>query len=127
MVQVSAIAEELMKTEYDVVRIIFNKFQSAISFKPTIATVLSPDALEKEVEAGGKLDQYETEGPDRAEMLQDLAEFQLAVVSHSPPLNPLSYQLWVTMALCRHLAVSCSWHSIKAALCPCTHKATGPF
>lgn len=78
--QVSAIAEELMKTEYDVVRIIFNRFQSAISFKPTIATVLSPDALEKEVEAGGKLDQYETEGPDRAEMLQDLAEFQLAVV-----------------------------------------------
>ena len=70
-----------MKTEYDVVRIIFNRFQSAISFKPTIATVLSPDALEKEVEAGGKLDQYETEGPDRAEMLQDLAEFQLAVVS----------------------------------------------
>ncbi len=85
MVQVSAIAEELMKTEYDVVRIIFNKFQSAISFKPTIATVLSPDALEKEVEAGGKLDQYETEGPDRAEMLQDLAEFQLAVVSYFSP------------------------------------------
>lgn len=70
-----------MKTEYDAVRIIFNRFQSAIAFKPTIATVLSPDALEKEVEAGGKLDQYETEGPDRAEMLQDLAEFQLAVVS----------------------------------------------
>ena len=77
----SAIAEELLKTEYDVVRIIFNRFQSAISFKPTIATVLSPDALEKEVEAGGNLDQYETEGPDRAEMLQDLAEFQLAAVS----------------------------------------------
>ena len=84
-VQVSAIAEELLKREYDVVRIIFNRFQSAIAFKPTIATVLSPDALEKEVEAGGKLDQYETEGPDRAEMLQDLAEFQLAVVSFLAP------------------------------------------
>lgn len=82
--QVSAIAEQLMKTEYDVVRIIFNRFSSAISFKPTIATVLSPDALEKEIEAGGKLDQYETEGPDRAEMLQDLAEFQLAAVSPIP-------------------------------------------
>jgi hypothetical protein len=82
---VSAIAEELLKTEYDVVRIIFNRFQSAISFKPTIATVLSPDALEKEVEAGGSLDQYETEGPDRAEMLQDLAEFQLAAVSGCCP------------------------------------------
>ena len=50
----SAIADDLLKTEYDVVRIIFNRFTSAISFKPTVATVLSPDALEKEVEAGGK-------------------------------------------------------------------------
>ena len=38
-------------------------------------------ALEKSVEAGGALDQYEIEGPDRAELLQDLAEFQLAAVS----------------------------------------------
>ena len=38
--QVSAIAEELLKTEYDAVRIIYNRFYSAISFKPTIATVL---------------------------------------------------------------------------------------
>lgn len=76
--QVSAIAEELMKTEYDAARIIFNRFSSAISFKPTVATVLSPDALEKEVESGGKLDVYEMEGPDRGELLQDLAEFQLA-------------------------------------------------
>lgn len=38
-------------------------------------------ALEKNVEAGGALDQYEIEGPDRPELLQDLAEFQLAAVS----------------------------------------------
>ena len=38
--QVSAISEELLKTEYDAVRIIYNRFYSAISFKPTIATVL---------------------------------------------------------------------------------------
>ena len=38
--QVSAIAEELLKTEYDAVRIIYNRFYSAISLKPTIATVL---------------------------------------------------------------------------------------
>ena len=41
---------------------------------------LSRQALEKEVESGGSLDQYETEGPDRAEMLTNLAEFQLAGV-----------------------------------------------
>lgn len=41
--QVCSVAEEILKTEYDAVRVIFNKFQSAISYKPTIATVLSPD------------------------------------------------------------------------------------
>jgi len=32
-----------MKTEYDAARLIYNRFKSAISYKPTIATVLSPD------------------------------------------------------------------------------------
>lgn len=73
-----AVAEEILKTEYDVSRILFNRFVSAIAQKPTIATILSPNALEKEAEAGGAIDQYEIEGPDRAELLHDLAEFQLA-------------------------------------------------
>lgn len=38
-------------------------------------------ALEKSVETGGKLDTYEIEGPDRPELLQDIAEFNLALVS----------------------------------------------
>ena len=42
-VQACYLAEEVLKTEYDAARIIFNRFQSAIAFKPTIATVLSPD------------------------------------------------------------------------------------
>ena len=79
----SAVAEEVLKSEYDVVRIIFNRFVSAIAQKPTLATVLSPMALEKEAEAGGAIDQYEIEGPDRAELLQDLAEFQLATTLFS--------------------------------------------
>ena len=37
-------------------------------------------ALEKNAEAGGSLDKYEIEGPDRPELLQDLGEFQLATV-----------------------------------------------
>lgn len=57
-------------------------------------------ALEKSVEAGGALDQYEIEGPDRAELLQDLAEFQLAAVSAVLPCcctHPLRFwPLWVT-------------------------------
>lgn len=85
--QVSAIAEEILKTEYDVVRIVFNRFVSAISQKPTIATVLSPDALEREAEAGGAIDRYEIEGPDRPELLQDLAEFQLATMLYTSMLE----------------------------------------
>lgn len=73
-----ALGEDVLKTEYDAARIIFNRFHSAISFRPTIMTVLSPDALEKSAEAGSALDKYEIEGPDRAELLQDLGEFQLA-------------------------------------------------
>lgn len=34
---------QLLKTEYDTTRILYNRFVSAISQKPTIATVLSPD------------------------------------------------------------------------------------
>lgn len=34
---------QLLKTEYDTVRLLYNRFVSAISQKPTIATVLSPD------------------------------------------------------------------------------------
>jgi hypothetical protein len=49
-------------------------------FKPTLGLMSFCKALEKEIEAGGALDSYEVEGPDRAEFVQDLAEFQLAVV-----------------------------------------------
>ena len=52
-------------------------------------------ALEKSVEAGGALEQYEIEGPDRAELLQDLAEFQLAAVSI---LLPKQHSLFVALS-----------------------------
>lgn len=85
--QACSIAEEVLKTEYDVVRIVFNRFVSAIAQKPTIATILSPNTLEKEAEAGGSLDKYEIEGPGRAELLQNLAEFQLATAMYSAMLE----------------------------------------
>ena len=42
---------------------------------------LSFQALEKTAAEGAPIEQYEIEGPDRAELLMDLAEFQLATVS----------------------------------------------
>jgi F-type H+-transporting ATPase subunit gamma len=78
MLQSSSLAEEILKTDYDSVRLLYNTFKSAISFKPTISTILSPETLEKSDKIADKFDEYELEGPDRAELLQDLAEFQLA-------------------------------------------------
>lgn len=74
----SLVAEEMLKTEADATRIIFNKFQSAISFVPTIATSLSAAAMEKKAGESGMLDEYEFEEDDRTETMTNLAEFQLA-------------------------------------------------
>jgi F-type H+-transporting ATPase subunit gamma len=41
--QASLLAEEVLKTNPDAIRVIYNKFKSAISYKPTIATVLSAE------------------------------------------------------------------------------------
>ncbi|KAM1036149.1 hypothetical protein ACFX13_039937 [Malus domestica] len=84
--QVSVIADDILKNvEFDALRIIFNKFQSVVSFLPTVSTVLSPEIVERESEAGGKLgdlDSYEIEGGEtKSEILQNLAEFQFSCVS----------------------------------------------
>ncbi|XP_010259911.1 PREDICTED: ATP synthase subunit gamma, mitochondrial-like [Nelumbo nucifera] len=83
--QVSVLADDILKNvEYDVLRIVFNKFHSVVSFVPTVATVLSPEVVEREAEAGGKLgdlDSYEIEGGEtKGEILQNLAEFQFSCV-----------------------------------------------
>ncbi|XP_009595028.1 ATP synthase subunit gamma, mitochondrial [Nicotiana tabacum] len=83
--QVSVIADDILKNvEFDALRIIYNKFQSVVAFLPTMSTVLSPEVVEREAEAGGKLgelDSYEVEGAEtKAEVLQNLAEFQFSCV-----------------------------------------------
>lgn len=88
--QASLIAEEVLAGRADAVRVLFNKFHSAISFKPTMATVLSADAIERQLagEQGSKLDVYELEvANERADALQDLAEFQLAATLYNAMLE----------------------------------------
>lgn len=41
--QASLLAEEVLKSNPDAIRVIYNKFKTAISYKPTIATVLSAE------------------------------------------------------------------------------------
>jgi len=74
----SAIAEEMLQKNYSSCRIVFNRFKSAISFQPTVATVLSQESIEADPALVEKFDEYELEGPDRSEFLQDLSEFNLA-------------------------------------------------
>ncbi|GMY15519.1 ATP synthase subunit gamma, mitochondrial [Fagus crenata] len=83
--QVSVLAVDILKNvEYDALRIVFNKFHSVVQFLPTTATVLSPEIVEREAESGGKLgalDSYEIEGGEtKAEVLQNLAEYQFSCV-----------------------------------------------
>jgi len=39
------IADDILKIDFDAARIVFNRFVSAISFKPTITTVVPPDVI----------------------------------------------------------------------------------
>ncbi|CAL9135190.1 unnamed protein product [Musa textilis] len=103
--QVSVLADDILKNvEYDALRIIYNKFQSVVSFLPTVSTILSPETVEKESEAGGKLgslDSYEIEGGDtKAEVLQNLAEFQFSCVRLLTYTPLLAYALICFSAVC---------------------------
>ncbi|KAK7354227.1 hypothetical protein VNO80_19686 [Phaseolus coccineus] len=90
--QVSVLADDILKNvEYDALRIVFNKFQSVVSFLPTVSTVLSPEVIEREAESGGtlgELDSYEIEGGEsKSEILQNLSEFQFSCVMYNAVLE----------------------------------------
>uniref|UniRef100_A0A7N1A614 ATP synthase subunit gamma n=1 Tax=Kalanchoe fedtschenkoi TaxID=63787 RepID=A0A7N1A614_KALFE len=83
--QVSVLADDILKNvEYDALKIVFNKFQSVVSFIPTMATILSPEVAENEAQAGGKLaafDSYELDDDAyKSEILPNLVEFQFSCV-----------------------------------------------
>ncbi|OEL20439.1 ATP synthase subunit gamma, mitochondrial [Dichanthelium oligosanthes] len=101
--QIAVLADDILKNvEYDALRVIFNKFHSVISFKPTVVTILSPEVAEKESEAGGKigdLDSYEIEGGEtKSEILQNLAEFQFSCVLYNGALENACSELGARMS-----------------------------
>lgn len=90
----SMVADSLLRGGYDKLQVIYNRFQSVISFKPTVATLLSPAVLEASADEGGlAIDTYETEGPDRSEFLLDLSEFQLAATLYNAMLENSTSEL----------------------------------
>jgi F-type H+-transporting ATPase subunit gamma len=99
--QVAMIADEIIKNnEYDVIKLVYNKFNSAVSFLPTVATLLSPEMLAGEEEQKiGNLESYETEGSEtQGEVLQNLAEFQLASVLYNALLENATSEMGARMS-----------------------------
>ncbi|KAL8547071.1 hypothetical protein ACS0TY_006700 [Phlomoides rotata] len=101
--QVAVLADDILKNvEYDALRIVYNKFQSVVSFIPTISTILSPEVVEKEAEAGGtlgELDSYEIEGAEtKSEVLQNLTEFQFSCVMFNAVLENACSELGARMS-----------------------------
>ena len=85
---VCGIADAIMSKNAPKTHLIYNRFQSAIAFKPTVATILSNDELEKVAEEGvNAFDTYEIEGPDRSEFLLDLAEFKMGAALYNAMLE----------------------------------------
>ncbi|KAF2567289.1 hypothetical protein F2Q68_00024601 [Brassica cretica] len=78
------------------------KFHSVVAFLPTVATVLSPEIIEKESEVGGKLgelDSYEIEGGEtKGEILQNLAEFQFSCVMFNAVLENACSEMGARMS-----------------------------
>ncbi|KAI5021420.1 hypothetical protein ZWY2020_058150 [Hordeum vulgare] len=69
---------------------------------PTLATILSPEVMEKESESGGKvgeLDSYEIEGGEtKSEILQNLTEFQFSCVMYNAVLENACSELGARMS-----------------------------
>ena len=99
--QCSMIADEIMKNnEYDAIQLVFNKFQSVVSFMPTVATLLSPETLAgEEGQKLGNLEEYEVEGSEtQGEVLQNLAEFQFASVLYNAMLENATSEMGARMS-----------------------------
>ncbi|KAG6494046.1 hypothetical protein ZIOFF_049064 [Zingiber officinale] len=101
--QISVLADDILKNvEYDALRIVYNKFQSVMSFLPSVSTILSPETAEKESEAGGilgELDSYEIEGGEtKAEILQNLAEFQFSCLLYNAAMENACSELGARMS-----------------------------
>lgn len=88
----SAIADEVLKTEFDVARVVFNRFGSVMSFEPTIATVLSPEGVEKFADIA-RLDQYEVDEDEREELMANFSEFQVAAQMYNSLLENASSEM----------------------------------
>eukprot|EP00850_Spirogloea_muscicola_P021350 SM000245S08189 [mRNA] locus=s245:57896:60344:- [translate_table: standard] len=94
--QTCMIADEILKNvEYDAIRIVYNHFNTVVSYSPSVSTVLAPEVYLQSKEADGslgELDAYEIEGAEEGgsgqqETLANLSEFHFASLLYNASLE----------------------------------------
>ncbi|KAG0557237.1 hypothetical protein KC19_11G112500 [Ceratodon purpureus] len=99
--QCAMISDEIVKNnKYDVLHMVFNKFESAVSFLPTVATIFSTDMFTTEEGLKVcKMDDYEMEGDDsQSDVMMNLAEFQMAAVLYNGMLENATSEMGARMS-----------------------------
>lgn len=99
---VSLITDKLLAQEggqdYDNIYVLYNKFNSVISFTPTLAHVPSAKTMSKKAEEGlPELDDYEFEDDSKGEHLADLSQFHLTATVFSALLENQASELGARM------------------------------
>ncbi|BBN16298.1 F-type H+-transporting ATPase subunit gamma [Marchantia polymorpha subsp. ruderalis] len=98
----STLTDEILRTvQFDAIHLVFNKFQTVVSYLPTVATILSPETMANGVETGkmSDLSNYEIEGSEtQAEVLQNLSEFQFASVLYNAMLENACSEMGARMS-----------------------------
>lgn len=72
--QAAVLADEVLAHDFDKLSILYNKFYSVVRFEVTPLHIGVPGLLS----SSGKLDEYEVDEEEDAEMLHDLYQFELA-------------------------------------------------
>ena len=127
-VMASMVADEILKGGFEKLQIVFNRFQSVIAFKPTVATLLSTATMDAAADEGGMIpfDAYEVEGPDRGEFLLDLGEFQLAATLYNAMLENSTSELGSRMQSMENSTKNAQEMLHKLTLyCACTRAPAG--
>jgi len=99
---VSVIIDKILSAEggmdYDNIYVLYNRFNSVISFTPSVRHIPSTKSITKKVEQGmASFDDYEFENDDKTQHLGDLAQYHLAVTVYKALLENQASELGARM------------------------------
>jgi len=91
----SMLAEKMLEQQFDSMEIVYNQFNSIISFVPQTRTIASYGPLAESTDA---LTEYEFEDDDRLPHMRDLLEFQLASLVYQAGIENFASELGSRMS-----------------------------